>query len=187
MTSAVSAKSTSGFLSCSALSGTAARSSARTSLSEPLTARPIGVRTASTMTASGIDRLLEHAPASHSQGGFPRRRTRRGLPSRIPAPALEPPRGGTSRDGDAWRIESSPRGEADERLGRDRRGLAWRDAGTEAQLRAVHRAVAEALDVALVGVLRRPWAAAPSVREVLDAAQDVAGGQDEEREALGVF
>src|SRR3954467_2460156 len=54
MTSAVSAKSTSGFLSCSALSGTAARSSARTSLSEPLTARPIGVRAAATMTASGM-------------------------------------------------------------------------------------------------------------------------------------
>src|SRR3954452_14730026 len=54
MTSCVSAKSTSGLRSISAFSGTAARSSARTSLSEPLTARPIGVRTASTMTASGM-------------------------------------------------------------------------------------------------------------------------------------
>src|SRR3954464_10286986 len=54
MMSSVSAKSTSGLRSTSALSGMAARSSARTSLSEPLTARPIGVRTASTMTASGM-------------------------------------------------------------------------------------------------------------------------------------
>src|SRR3954452_15950859 len=54
MTSSVCAKSTPGLRSTSALSGTAARSSARTSLSEPLTARPIGVRTASTMTASGM-------------------------------------------------------------------------------------------------------------------------------------
>src|SRR4051812_7199982 len=36
----------------------AARSSARTSFSEPLTARPIGVRTASTMTASGMGSVL---------------------------------------------------------------------------------------------------------------------------------
>src|SRR3954469_21733122 len=54
MMSCVWAKSTSGLRSTSALSGMAARSSARTSLSEPLTARPIGVRTASTMTASGM-------------------------------------------------------------------------------------------------------------------------------------
>src|SRR3954466_7830465 len=54
MTSPVSEKLTSGLRSCSALSGTAARSSARTSLSEPLPARPIGVRIASTMTASGM-------------------------------------------------------------------------------------------------------------------------------------
>src|SRR3954451_17727768 len=53
-TSTVSAKSTPGLRSISARSGMAARSSARTSLSEPLTARPIGVRTASTMTASGM-------------------------------------------------------------------------------------------------------------------------------------
>src|SRR3954465_12382292 len=58
ITSFVSAKSTSGFRSVRALSGIAARSSARTSLSEPLTARPIGVRTASTMTASGISGVL---------------------------------------------------------------------------------------------------------------------------------
>src|SRR3954465_5603404 len=57
MTSPVSAKLTSGLRSCRALSGIAARSSARTSLSEPLTARPIGVRTASTMTASGMGRV----------------------------------------------------------------------------------------------------------------------------------
>src|SRR3954447_2546989 len=54
MMSPVSAKFTSGLRSFSAVSGIAARSSARTSLSEPLTARPIGVRTASTMTASGM-------------------------------------------------------------------------------------------------------------------------------------
>src|SRR3712207_1612946 len=66
MTSTVSEKLTSGLRSCSALSGTAARSSARTSFSEPLTARPIGVRTASTMTASGMCTPLI----------VPRRRTR---------------------------------------------------------------------------------------------------------------
>src|SRR4051812_40142418 len=54
MMSSVCAKSTSGLRSTSAFSGTAARSSARTSLSDPLPARPIGVRMASTMTASGI-------------------------------------------------------------------------------------------------------------------------------------
>src|SRR5919199_4798988 len=54
MTSFVSAKFTAGLRSTSARSGTAARSSARTSFSEPLPARPIGVRTASTMTASGM-------------------------------------------------------------------------------------------------------------------------------------
>jgi hypothetical protein len=43
-----------GLRSTSALRGIAARSSARTSLSDPLTARPIGVRTASTTTASGM-------------------------------------------------------------------------------------------------------------------------------------
>src|SRR3954452_11797349 len=53
------AKSTPGLRSTSAFSGTAARSSARTSLSDPLAARPIGVRMASTMTASGIRGLLE--------------------------------------------------------------------------------------------------------------------------------
>src|SRR3954469_756020 len=79
MMSPVSAKFTSGLRSWSAWSGTAARSSARTSLSEPLTARPIGVRTASTMTASDMDDSFERAPASHSRSGFPRRRTRRGL------------------------------------------------------------------------------------------------------------
>src|SRR3954469_19007258 len=72
MTSPVSAKSTSGFLSCSAFSGTAARSSARTSLSEPLTARPIGVRTASTMTASGIRAVLSLRQALAEQAGVRR-------------------------------------------------------------------------------------------------------------------
>src|SRR5829696_622644 len=52
--SSVWAKSTPGLRSTSALSGTAARSSARTSFSDPLAARPIGVRMASTMTASGM-------------------------------------------------------------------------------------------------------------------------------------
>ena len=54
MMSTVWAKSTPGLRSTSAFSGTAARSSARTSFSDPLTARPIGVRMASTITASGI-------------------------------------------------------------------------------------------------------------------------------------
>src|SRR4051794_19323553 len=76
-------KSTLGLRSTSAWSGTAARSSARTSFSEPLTARPIGVRTASTMTASDMSDSFDEAPASHSRSGFPRRRTRRGLPHRI--------------------------------------------------------------------------------------------------------
>src|SRR3712207_2795462 len=54
MTSWVWPKSTSGLRSCRARSGMAASSSARTSLSEPLKARPMGVRMASTMTASGM-------------------------------------------------------------------------------------------------------------------------------------
>src|SRR4051794_28852332 len=77
MTSTVSENLTSGLRSCRAVSGTAARSSARTSFNEPLPARPIGVRTASTMTASGMDASLSDpgvalagrvSPASHSQG-----------------------------------------------------------------------------------------------------------------------
>jgi hypothetical protein len=54
ITSSVLEKSTPGLRSISAFSGTAASSSARKSLREPLNARPIGVRTASTMTASDI-------------------------------------------------------------------------------------------------------------------------------------
>src|SRR5436190_10154035 len=53
-TSLVWAKSTSGLRSISVRIGSAASSSARTLFSDPLTARPIGVRIASTMTASGI-------------------------------------------------------------------------------------------------------------------------------------
>ena len=63
-------KSTAGLRSTSARSGTAARSSARTSLSDPFAARPMGVRTASTITASGMalnarrdGRPLEPRPA----------------------------------------------------------------------------------------------------------------------------
>src|SRR5829696_5648189 len=69
MMSTVWAKSTSGLRSTSAFSGTAARSSARTSLRDPLTARPIGVRTASTMTASGM-----LAPRLTDQSTVPRSR-----------------------------------------------------------------------------------------------------------------
>src|SRR3954452_3517358 len=88
MMSCVWAKSTSGLRSTSAWSGTAARSSARTSFSGPLTARPIGVRTASTMTASDMCVSFDEAPASHSRSGFPRRRTRRGLSHRIGSRAV---------------------------------------------------------------------------------------------------
>src|SRR5918996_3022112 len=59
MTSFVSAKSTSGLRSTRARSGVAASSSARTPTRDPLNARPIGVRTASTITASGIEVLLD--------------------------------------------------------------------------------------------------------------------------------
>src|ERR1700722_6368514 len=57
MTSTIELDSSCGLRSSSAFSGTAARSSARTDLSDPLTARPMGVRTASTITASGIRKL----------------------------------------------------------------------------------------------------------------------------------
>jgi hypothetical protein len=67
ITSTIEEGSSCGLRSTIARSGTAARSSARTDLSDPLTARPIGVRTASTITASGMrDSLLgrwETAPA----------------------------------------------------------------------------------------------------------------------------
>ena len=49
-----------GLRSSSALSGTPARSSPRTDLNDPFTARPMGVRTASTITASGILGVLLH-------------------------------------------------------------------------------------------------------------------------------
>src|SRR3954447_13539348 len=78
ITSTVSDKSTSGLRSTSAFSGTAARSSARTSLSDPLAARPMGVRMASTMTASGISQLLVKITIDSSVNGtwgqLPRRR-----------------------------------------------------------------------------------------------------------------
>jgi hypothetical protein len=54
ITSFVLEKSTSGLRSWSALRGTAASSSARTWRSDPLNARPMGVRIASTITASGM-------------------------------------------------------------------------------------------------------------------------------------
>src|SRR6476646_3945084 len=54
MMSFVSLKSTPGLRSTRARSGIAARSSARTSLSDPFMARPMGVRMASMMTASGM-------------------------------------------------------------------------------------------------------------------------------------
>src|SRR6476620_2946263 len=60
MMSAVLLKSTPGLRSTSARSGIAARSSARMSLSDPLIARPMGVRMASMMTASGM------APPAHA-------------------------------------------------------------------------------------------------------------------------
>src|SRR6476469_6111796 len=86
-TSAVSAKSTSGLRSCSAVSGIAARSSARTSFREPLKARPIGVRTASTMTASGICGSFSNliAPGGRTpRGSLPRRSHSTGGPGTIP-------------------------------------------------------------------------------------------------------
>src|SRR5579859_6878431 len=54
ITSSISARSSCGTRSTAALTASAARSSARTSLSAPLLARPIGVRTALTMTASDM-------------------------------------------------------------------------------------------------------------------------------------
>src|SRR5919198_5146189 len=78
MTSTVSEKSTPGLRSTSALSGIDARSSARTSLSDPFTARPTGVRTASTMTASGMGRNVLSAvgaPAVALHGASPPRRS----------------------------------------------------------------------------------------------------------------
>jgi hypothetical protein len=54
-TSSTSAGSTSGFRSRSWSTMNAPISSGRSGASEPLNARPIGVRTASTITASGIE------------------------------------------------------------------------------------------------------------------------------------
>src|SRR5450755_4691867 len=67
MMSAVSPKSTPGLRSTNARNGIAAKSSARTSLNVHLTARPIGVRTASTITASDITpphKLDNHPPTT---------------------------------------------------------------------------------------------------------------------------
>src|ERR1700712_5714306 len=86
--STVSEKSTPGLRSISALIGSAARSSPRTVLREPLTARPIGVRMASTMTTSGITDVLRCLDLafrrSHStEHDFPGGLTPRGLPRNI--------------------------------------------------------------------------------------------------------
>src|SRR5450755_3590140 len=67
MMSAVSPKSTPGLRSTNARNGIAAKSSARTSLNVHLTARPIAVRTASTLTASDITpphKLDNHPPTT---------------------------------------------------------------------------------------------------------------------------
>src|SRR3954454_13239178 len=64
--SSVWPKSTSGLRSCRALSGVAASSSARTVFSEPFSARPMGVRTASTITASGIQASPWSNPGGHA-------------------------------------------------------------------------------------------------------------------------
>src|SRR5262245_9696675 len=92
MMSTVSEKSTPGLRSTSAFSGTAARSSARTSFRDPLAARPMGVRIASTMTASGMhapqltDRSIIGTPAAllHRFGGQPGTRRERLLDVRRP-------------------------------------------------------------------------------------------------------
>src|SRR3954452_5789283 len=80
MMSAVFAKSTSGLRSTSALSGIAASSSVRTSLSEPLPARPIGVRMASMITASGMPRSYAGDRLGGEPGAGVERRPRRGGP-----------------------------------------------------------------------------------------------------------
>src|ERR1700722_12662697 len=54
MMSSIELGSSSGLRAINSRSGIAARSSARTLLSEPLPARPMGVRMASTITASGM-------------------------------------------------------------------------------------------------------------------------------------
>src|SRR4051812_18640468 len=92
MMSTVCEKSTPGLRSTSAFSGTAARSSARTSFSDPLAARPIGVRIASTMTASGMkapqltDRSIIGTAAAllHRFGGQPGARGERLVDVRRP-------------------------------------------------------------------------------------------------------
>src|SRR5690242_3974271 len=58
MMSTIVLGSSSGLRSTSARRGIAARSSARTVFSEPFPARPMGVRMASTITASGISGAL---------------------------------------------------------------------------------------------------------------------------------
>src|SRR3954454_7658203 len=86
MMSSVSLKFTPGLRSTSARSGTAASSSVRTSFKDPLTARPIGVRMASTITASGIsaprltDQSIVPIPGSaDAHGGGGERAARREL------------------------------------------------------------------------------------------------------------
>src|SRR6478752_4562053 len=72
MMSTIELGSSSGLRSISAFSGIAARSSARTDLSEPLPARPIGVRMASTITASGMLRLSPWSLANVADAGADR-------------------------------------------------------------------------------------------------------------------
>ena len=62
MMSSIELGSSSGLRAISSRNGIAARSSARTLLSDPLPARPMGVRMASTITASGMRFLLGRGP-----------------------------------------------------------------------------------------------------------------------------
>src|SRR5689334_23036618 len=61
ITSTMSPCGSSGTFSNAARTANAARSSGRASISDPFAARPIGVRAAETMTASGMPRILPDA------------------------------------------------------------------------------------------------------------------------------
>src|SRR5690242_1594670 len=69
ITSSISAGSRSGTFAITARTIEAARSSGRTSTSDPLFARPIGLRAVATMTASGMFGVLLDASCGGRKGG----------------------------------------------------------------------------------------------------------------------
>src|SRR5437588_5368155 len=105
MTSTTDAGSTAGTLSIRVLMMKPPMSSGRTSFSEPLRARPIGVRAVSTMTASGMGDSLSLRGCGLFGGLGLRRRHEAGrLDGGVLGPALAADPGQLAQEGDGARV-----------------------------------------------------------------------------------